>query len=108
MLDGDAEQAWIAGQAEFLGGGGAGGDVDGRGPPRHAERVVLASDGCCDDRDPVDQQVQIGVVGQRQAGAGAGLVQQGPPVSTGAQGSFGGWSQPLLAFWKSQRLPSSR
>ena len=32
----------------------------------------------------------------------------GPPVSTGAQGGCGGRSQPALAFWNSQRLPSSR
>ena len=32
----------------------------------------------------------------------------GPPVSTGAQGGFGGSPQPELAFRNNQRLPSSR
>ena len=64
----------------------------------------------------IHHQMQVGVLGQRQSRPAAGAVQQaapdrsttGPPVSTGAQAACGGRSQPLLAFWNSQRLPSSR
>ena len=65
----------------------------------------------------IDQQMQIRIIGQRQQVARAGAVQQPLPHRIDhrtagqhrrAYGSCGGRSHPELAFWNSQRLPSSR
>jgi hypothetical protein len=64
----------------------------------------------------IGQKAQAGIVGQREPGRVPERSSRrcqiasttGPPVSTGAHGSFGGKLHATLAFLNNQRLPSSR
>ena len=111
-----AKRTPVARQAEFLRHAGTRHDANAMRPRRQVERICCAVPRRWVQPLAINQQMQIRLVGQRQARPRPGAIQQpapggiddGPLVRTGAQGGFAGWSQPLLALPNSRRLPSSR